>query len=171
MIIIRRFFSNTNEETGNQKKSGKGAGKAIAAASGGALLGAGIKATSDLNKLKKRINYALNKATGADLEERRKYLEKENIFNSSKGRIDKEFNVKARESLNNQRKRIEHLEEASKRFKKRADKLIPKVTTKGAIKGAAVGGLVGAGLYYGLKKGRDLVAKKDAQVTKKQKED
>ena len=49
--------------------------------------------------------------------------------------------------------------------------MIPKVTTKGAIKGAAVGGLVGAGLYYGLKKGKDLVAKKDAQVTKKQKED
>lgn len=27
MIIIRKFFSDTNEETGNQKKSGKGTGR------------------------------------------------------------------------------------------------------------------------------------------------
>lgn len=168
MIIIRKFFSDTNEETGNQKKSGKGAGKTIIA--GGALLGAGFKAKRNYDDLDYRIKNKLARARVVDTKKRLNIIDWANFFADRKG-ITPEYREEARETLRNIDGKMKPFEDATKRFKKRADKLLPKAATKGAIKGAAVGGLVGAGLYYGLKKGRDLVAKKDAQVTKKQKED
>lgn len=169
MIIVRRYFSNTNEGTESQRKSRKGAGKAIAAASSGALLGAGIKAKIDSNKFKNRISAAYDKAINADSKRRDKVIDDVVFYNNEW--IKPEYRERAEEAFNNLDKTKKQLQNASNRFKKRADKLIPKVTTKGAIKGAAVGGLVGAGLYYGLKKGKDLVAKKGEKVDKEHGED
>ena len=170
MIIIRKFFSSdSNKETREQKKSRKNAGKAIAAASGGALLGAGIKAKIDSDKFKNRISAAFERAQIVDTKKRQNIIDGVKFFDREG--IKPEYREKAKETLRNIDKKMKPFEDATERFKKRADKLIPKVTTKGAIKGAAVGGLVGAGLYYGLKKGKDYTVKKGAKINKEHEED
>lgn len=178
MIIIRKFFSNNPyEETKRQQKDRRRVGKAITAS--GALLGAGLLARRDIDNIKSRANNIYEFANSADIERVGKIMRDADLLDANGHR------EKAKRILKDLGKTRKHLDNASERFKKRADKLIPKVATKGAVIGGLTGGTLGAGLYYGLvrsniKKGnedlnrslkerRDSIAERDQKLGNKNK--